>query len=133
MKAMVIVPAKEGATLKWREVPDPEPGPGQLLMRVKAAGLNRADIFQLKGLYEMDRTAGGSLTIAGLEAAGEVVGIGKDVSGSVSGGVCRTRHPGPPFSHAGTCNAGLGRGGKHFNRTHGRIQRPCHKRALAGG
>ena len=81
MKAMVIVREKKGATLKWRDVPEPEPGPGQLLMRVKAAGLNRADIFQLKGLYEMDRTAGGSLTIAGLEAAGEVVGIGKDVSG----------------------------------------------------
>ena len=85
MKAMVIVPGKEGATLKWRDTPDPEPGPGQLLMRVKAAGLNRADIFQLKGLYEMDRTAGGSLIIAGLEAAGEVEGIGKDVSGFSKG------------------------------------------------
>jgi len=81
MKAMVIVPGKEGATLKWRDVPEPEPGPGQLLMGVKAAGLNRADILQLKGLYEMDRTAEGSLAIAGLEAAGEVAAIGKDVSG----------------------------------------------------
>jgi NADPH2:quinone reductase len=85
MKGMVIVPGKEGATLKWRDVPEPEPGPGQLLIRVKAAGLNRADILQLKGLYEMDRTAGDSLTIAGLEAAGEVVRIGKDVSGFTMG------------------------------------------------
>ena len=85
MKAMVIVPGKEGATLKWRDVPEPEPGPGQLLMRVKAAGLNRADIFQLKGIYEKERTAKGSPTIAGLEAAGEVAGIGKDVSGFSKG------------------------------------------------
>ena len=81
MKAMVIVPGKEGSTLQWRDVPEPDPDPGQLLMRIKASGLNRADILQLKGIYEKDRTAKASLPVAGLEAAGEVVGIGKDVSG----------------------------------------------------
>jgi NADPH2:quinone reductase len=80
MKAMAIVPGKKGGTLEWQDVPDPEPGPEQLLMRVKAAGLNRADIFQLKGKYGKDRTVTGSLTIAGLEATGEVVGMGKAVS-----------------------------------------------------
>ena len=50
-------------------------------MQVKAASLNRADIFQVKGIYEKDRTVSASLTIAGLEATGEVVGMGKGVSG----------------------------------------------------
>ena len=81
MKGMVIVPGEKGGTLEWRDVPDLEPGSEQLLMRVRAAGLNRADIFQLKGIYGKDRTSSGSLTIAGLEATGEVVGMGKDVSG----------------------------------------------------
>jgi len=81
MKAMVMVRGKEGGVLELRDVPKPEPGPGELLMRVKTTALNRADLYQLKGLYQTEKTAGGPLTIAGLEAAGEVAGIGKNVSG----------------------------------------------------
>jgi len=81
MKAMAIVPGKEGGTLEWRDLPNPEPGSGELLMRVRAAGLNRADLYQLKGTYQTEKTPGGSLAIAGIEAVGEVAGIGKNVSG----------------------------------------------------
>ncbi len=92
MKAMVMVRGKEGGTLELRDVPEPQPGPGELLMRVKATALNRADLYQLKGLYQTEKTAGGPLTIAGLEAAGEVAGMGKDVSGFTVGdrimGIC---------------------------------------------
>jgi putative PIG3 family NAD(P)H quinone oxidoreductase len=76
-----MVPGKEEGALELRDVPVPEPGPGELLLRVKATALNRADLYQLKGLYQTEKTAGGTLTIAGLEAAGEVSGIGKNVSG----------------------------------------------------
>jgi len=81
MKAMVIVRGEEGGTLELRDVPEPQLGREDLLMRVKATALNRADLYQLKGLYQTEKTAGGPLTIAGLEAVGEVAGMGKDVSG----------------------------------------------------
>ncbi len=85
MKAMVMVPGKDGGTLEWRDVPEPKTGRGALLMRVKATALNRADLYQLKGQYQTEKTAGGPLTIAGLEAAGEVAGMGEDVSGFTVG------------------------------------------------
>ena len=85
MKAWVIVAEEKGGRLEWQDIPEPEPGPGQLLMRVKAAGLNRADIYQVKGTYGKDKTVSGPLTIAGLETAGEVAAVGKEVSGFQEG------------------------------------------------
>lgn len=84
MKAMVIVPhpAGKGGTLEWRDAPDPQPQPGQLLIRVKASALNRADLYQRVGAYPTAMSASANtLTIAGLECAGEVTGIGAGVSG----------------------------------------------------
>jgi NADPH:quinone reductase-like Zn-dependent oxidoreductase len=54
--------------------PDPIPGPGQLLVRVGAAGLNGADMMQLRGLYPPP--PGVPADIPGLELAGEVVALG---------------------------------------------------------
>jgi NADPH2:quinone reductase len=80
MKAMVIVPGTDGGTLELREVPEPEPQPGQLLIRVKATALNRADLYQRRGLYPTPTAASAATpTIAGLECAGEVAGIGEGV------------------------------------------------------
>lgn len=84
MKAMVIVPDPKGkgGTLDWRDVPDPQPQPRQLLIRVKASALNRADLYQRQGAYPSAMPgATSSLTIAGLECAGEVAGLGPGVSG----------------------------------------------------
>jgi NADPH2:quinone reductase len=58
-----------------REHPDPTPGPGQILVRVRAAGINGADILQRKGLYPAP--PGWPPDIPGLELAGEVVGRGE--------------------------------------------------------
>jgi NADPH2:quinone reductase len=56
------------------EHPDPEPGAGEVLVRVRAAGLNGADILQRKGGYPVP--PGAPPDIPGLELAGEVVGLG---------------------------------------------------------
>jgi NADPH:quinone reductase len=53
---------------------DPEPGSGEVLVRVKAAGLNGADMMQRRGLYPAP--PGYPQDIPGLELAGEVVGVG---------------------------------------------------------
>jgi NADPH:quinone reductase len=56
------------------ERPDPQPGIGELLVGVRAAGLNGADMLQLKGGYPAP--PGSPPDIPGLELAGEVVGLG---------------------------------------------------------
>ncbi len=56
------------------EHPDPEPGPGELLVAVRGAGLNGADVLQRKGRYPAP--PGSSPDIPGLELAGEVVARG---------------------------------------------------------
>jgi len=55
----------------------PEPGPGQVLIEVKAAGVNRPDVIQRKGLYPPPP---GASDIPGLEVAGIVTALGEDVS-----------------------------------------------------
>jgi NADPH2:quinone reductase len=57
-----------------RDHPDPEPGSGEVLIRVKAAGLNGADMLQRKGAYPAP--PGAPQDIPGLELAGEVVALG---------------------------------------------------------
>jgi putative PIG3 family NAD(P)H quinone oxidoreductase len=60
------------------EHPDPEPGAGEVLVRVRAAGLNGADILQLKGGYPAP--PGSPADIPGLELAGEVVRTGPNAT-----------------------------------------------------
>ena len=57
--------------------PDPEPGSDELLVRVAAAGVNGADLFQLMGAYPAP--PGSPADIPGLELAGEVVAVGQGV------------------------------------------------------
>ena len=51
MRAVVITRPGGPEVLEFREVPDPVPGPEELLVRVRAAALNRADLLQRRGLY----------------------------------------------------------------------------------
>lgn len=74
MHAVTIV---DGA-VEWREHPDPVPGPDELLVAVRGAGLNGADMMQRRGLYPAP--PGVPADIPGLEVAGEVVGIGTSVT-----------------------------------------------------
>jgi NADPH:quinone reductase len=54
--------------------PDPSPGAGEVLVRVRAAGLNGADMMQLRGMYPAP--PGAPQDIPGLELAGEVLALG---------------------------------------------------------
>jgi NADPH:quinone reductase len=60
--------------LRIEERPGPTPGAGEVLVRVRAAGLNGADIMQLRGHYPAP--PGAPADIPGLELAGEAVGLG---------------------------------------------------------
>ncbi|MEQ8254976.1 MULTISPECIES: NAD(P)H-quinone oxidoreductase [Roseovarius] len=62
--------------LEPREVPIPAPGPGEVLIRVEAAGVNRPDLRQRQGGYPPPP---GVTEVLGLEVAGEVVSCGDDV------------------------------------------------------
>jgi putative PIG3 family NAD(P)H quinone oxidoreductase len=64
--------------LSVEEHPDPEPGSGEVLVRVRAAGLNGADMMQRRGLYPAP--PGSPQDIPGLELAGEVVALGPGAS-----------------------------------------------------
>jgi putative PIG3 family NAD(P)H quinone oxidoreductase len=61
-------------TIAVQDHPDPEPGQGEVLVRVRAAGLNGADMLQLRGRYPAP--PGSPSDIPGLELAGEVVARG---------------------------------------------------------
>jgi NADPH:quinone reductase len=60
------------------ERPDPEPGKGEVLVRVRAAGLNGADMLQKRGAYPAP--PGSPADIPGLELAGEVEALGPGVT-----------------------------------------------------
>ncbi|HIW63870.1 MAG TPA: NAD(P)H-quinone oxidoreductase [Candidatus Stackebrandtia excrementipullorum] len=63
--------------LQWREVPDVVPGPGEVLIEVAAAGVNRADLLQRQGHYPPPP---GAPEILGLECSGVVTAVGSDVT-----------------------------------------------------
>ncbi|HEY5475581.1 MAG TPA: NAD(P)H-quinone oxidoreductase [Tepidiformaceae bacterium] len=71
-------------TLNYSETPDPTCGPEDLLVRVKAAGLNRADLLQRRGSYPQPGVAP-VVEIPGLEYAGEVIALGERVQGFAIG------------------------------------------------
>ncbi len=62
------------------EHPDPQPGPGEVLVRVRAAGLNGADQMQVRGFYPPPPGSGVPEDIPGLELAGEVAEVGRNVT-----------------------------------------------------
>lgn len=79
MKAVYIKQFGGPENLEIRDIPDPsKPKNSQILVRVKAAGLNRADLLQRRGLYPAP--SGYDQRVPGLEFAGEVEEVGEDVN-----------------------------------------------------
>ena len=74
---MHAIVAKSADELLWQEVPDLRPGRGEVLIKVAAAGVNRADVLQAAGHYPPP--PGASETI-GMEVAGVVAELGDDVT-----------------------------------------------------
>lgn len=74
---MKVVHYSNSGNLGLIEWPDPVPGSGEVLVKVKATALNRADLLQVKGLYPPPP---GESEILGLEIAGEVAAIGSEVT-----------------------------------------------------
>ncbi len=75
MLASVRAATIVGGRVRVAERPDPDAGEGQILVRVRAAGLNGADVLQRRGAYPPP--AGAPPDIPGLELAGEVVAAGR--------------------------------------------------------
>ena len=76
MKAFVNAKGPDGAVLELCDAPEPTPGPHDLLVAVRAIGLNRADLS--RPIANPDNKAA---NIAGMEMAGEVVAVGSSVEG----------------------------------------------------
>ena len=81
MKAAIVT--EQG--LRVQDVPVPRPGPEQVLLRLRAIGLNRADLGVAAG--HAHGAVGGVGAIPGLEAAGEVVECGADVPSHITPGM----------------------------------------------
>jgi NADPH2:quinone reductase len=77
MRAIAVTSFGGPDVLQLRELPDPQPGPGQVVIRVAYAGVNFAEILGRRGNYR-----GGSLPfVPGLEVSGHIHAIGEDVEG----------------------------------------------------
>ena len=77
MHAVVITEPGGPDVLRWTEVADPVPGPGEVVVDVTAAGVNRADLMQRQGFYP---SPAGTPPYPGLECSGTVSAIGPDVT-----------------------------------------------------
>jgi putative PIG3 family NAD(P)H quinone oxidoreductase len=78
MHAVVITEPGGPEVLHWTEVPDPVPGPGEVLIEVAASAVNRADVMQRQGHYPPPP---GAPPYPGLECAGTIAALGDGVTG----------------------------------------------------
>jgi tumor protein p53-inducible protein 3 len=78
MQAIIV----KQAQLEVSELPRPQPAEGELLVEVKAAGVNRADLLQKQGKYP---PPAGASPLLGLEVAGTVAAVGNGVRGWKAG------------------------------------------------
>lgn len=104
MRAWQVAELGEPAdVLKLVDVPDPEPGPGQLLVRVAAAACNFPDILLCQGRYQEKPPLPFT---PGMEIAGEVLAVGQDADGKVGDRIiARTGAHGGGFAELATVDS----------------------------
>ncbi|MFE6307646.1 NAD(P)H-quinone oxidoreductase [Nocardiopsis sp. NPDC057823] len=78
MKAITIKEFGGPEVLEWTDVEDPVPAPGEVVVDVAAAALNRADAVQRIGLYPVPE---GASPYPGLEVSGRIAALGSGVTG----------------------------------------------------
>ena len=97
MRAVIASAAGGPEVLTVVELPDPEPGPGEVVLEVAAAGLNRADLMQRMGFYPPPP---GASDVLGMECSGTVAAVGAGVTGwSVGDRACALLAAGGYASH----------------------------------
>lgn len=96
MKAIVITRPGGPDVLEIQNLPEPRPGPDQILVRVRATALNRADILQRQGHYPPP--AGVRSDVPGLEFSGEVEAVGARVTGCEVGSRVMGLLPGESYA-----------------------------------
>jgi putative PIG3 family NAD(P)H quinone oxidoreductase len=82
MHAVVVTAPGGPEVLAWAEVPDPEPGPDEVVLDVAASAVNRADLLQRQGHYP---PPSGAPAVLGLECSGTVSAVGPGVTGWETG------------------------------------------------
>jgi NADPH:quinone reductase len=92
MRALFVVPGPEGGMYDFRDIPVPAPGPGEVLVAIRAAGTNRGELLA-RPLLRSDNPAAKPMR-AGIEFAGEVVTLGEGVKGWKPGDRVMARGPG---------------------------------------
>jgi len=80
MKSYWLKPDSGKTALEFRDVPEPAPGPGQILLKMHAAGMNRGELIVGHAVK-----AGGPAKAAGGEGAGEIAKVGEGVTGFKAG------------------------------------------------
>jgi putative PIG3 family NAD(P)H quinone oxidoreductase len=86
MRAVTVTEPGGPDALTISEVPDPKPGPGEVVVDVAASAVNRADLLQRQGFYA---PPDGASDILGLECSGTVAALGAEVDGwQVGDAVC---------------------------------------------
>jgi putative PIG3 family NAD(P)H quinone oxidoreductase len=78
MHAIIIREPGGPEVLVWSEVPDPRPGPGEVIVDIVASAVNRADLLQRLGFYEPPP---GTSPYPGLECSGRISVLGEGVTG----------------------------------------------------
>jgi putative PIG3 family NAD(P)H quinone oxidoreductase len=78
MHAVVVTEPGGPEVMRWLEVPDPVPGPDEVVINVTASGVNRADLLQRQGLYPPPP---GTPPYPGLECSGRIAAVGEGVTG----------------------------------------------------
>ncbi|RME97377.1 MAG: NAD(P)H-quinone oxidoreductase [Chloroflexi bacterium] len=104
MKAIVVQTEQEGHPLAWQDVPEPGYGPDEVLVKIHATALNRADLFQRAGNYPPPP---GASEILGLEMAGEIAALGAEVTGWQVGDRVAALLPGGGYAELVNVPAGM--------------------------
>lgn len=104
MKAVVVKPGDKTPRLIWQDIGEIDPGPGEVLVAVRATAVNRADLLQAQGQYPPPP---GASEILGLEVSGVVRAVSEDVTDWAAGDRVMALLPGGGYAERATVPAGL--------------------------